>query len=124
MAVWQDNSKTKKTGGRTRDYRKNKKHQLGSEFSEPEVGERKTITKDVRGGDQKTVSKRSEKINVAKDGEVAKADIKSVEDNPANPNYVRRSLLTKGAIIETSEGTVRITSRPGQEGVINGELVE
>lgn len=124
MAVWQDRSTTKKTGGKTRKYRKSRKYDLGSEFSEPEVGERKTITKRIRGGNQKTVAKRSETINVAKDGEVVEAEIHSVEENPANPNYVRRSLLTKGAVVDTSEGKVKITSRPGQDGVINGKLVE
>lgn len=124
MAVWQDRSKTKKTGGKTRSYRKSRKYDLGSEFSEPEVGERKTITKRIRGGNQKTVAKRSEKINVAKNGEVVEAEIQSVEDNPANPNFVRRSLLTKGTVVETSEGRVKVTSRPGQDGVINGKLVE
>jgi small subunit ribosomal protein S8e len=124
MAVWQDRSKTKKTGGKTRRYRKSRKHDLGGEFSEPQVGERKTITKRIRGGGQKTVAKRSETVNVADDGEVVEAEIQSVEENPANPNYVRRSLLTKGAVVDTSEGKVEITSRPGQDGVINGKLVK
>jgi small subunit ribosomal protein S8e len=124
MAVWQDRSKTKKTGGKTRSYRKSRKYDLGDQFSEPETGDRKTITKRTRGGNQKTVAKRSENINVAKDGEVVEAEIQSVEENPANPNFVRRSLLTKGTIVETSEGTVKVTSRPGQDGVINGKLVE
>jgi small subunit ribosomal protein S8e len=124
MAVWQDRSRTKKTGGKTRSYRKSRKHQLGGEFSEPSVGEEKRINKRTRGGDQKTVAKRNETVNVAKDGEVVKAEIESVEENPANPNYVRRSLLTKGAVVETSEGRVQITSRPGQDGVINGKMVE
>lgn len=124
MAVWQDRSRTKKTGGKTRSYRKSRKYDLGSEFSEPELGERKTIEKRTRGGNQKTVAKRSETINVAVDGDVRKAEIKSVEENPANSNYVRRSLLTEGTVVETSEGKARITSRPGQDGVVNGELIE
>ncbi|MFB6158082.1 MAG: 30S ribosomal protein S8e [Candidatus Nanohalobium sp.] len=124
MAVWQDRSRTKKTGGKTRSYRKSRKYDLGSEFSEPELGERKTIEKRTRGGNQKTVAKRSETINVAVDGDVKKAEIKSVEENPANSNYVRRSLLTEGTVVETSEGKARITSRLGQDGVVNGELIE
>jgi small subunit ribosomal protein S8e len=124
MAVWQKRSKTKKTGGKTRRYRKSRKHQLGSEFSEPELGDQRTIQKRTRGGNQKNVAKNSETINLSVNGEVKKADIQSVEDNPANPNYVRRSLLTKGAVVETSEGKARITSRPGQDGVVNGVLVD
>jgi small subunit ribosomal protein S8e len=124
MAVWQDRSQTKKTGGKTRSYRKSRKYDLGSKFSEPEVGNQKVIVKDVRGGNQKSVAKRSETLNLSVNGEVKKVEIESVEENDANPNYVRRSILTKGTIIETGEGTARITSRPGQDGVVNAKLVE
>ena len=124
MAVWQDNSTTKKSGGRTRKYRKNKKHQLGGEFSEPQTGEGKVVKKRTRGGNQKTVTKTSQTANVAKDGEVVEAEIESVEENPANKNFVRMSLLTKGTVIETSEGRARITSRPGQDGVVNANSLE
>ncbi|EHK00898.1 hypothetical protein HRED_10652 [Candidatus Haloredivivus sp. G17] len=33
-------------------------------------------------------------------------------------------MLTKGTIIETSEGTAEITSRPGQIGSVNAKLIE
>ncbi|EHK00709.1 30S ribosomal protein S8e [Candidatus Haloredivivus sp. G17] len=124
MAVWQDRSQTKKTGGKTRSYRKSRKHDIGSKFSEPEVGEQKVIVKETRGGNQKSVAKRSETVNLAVNGEVKNAEIESVEENPANPNFVRRSMLTKGTIIETSEGTAEITSRPGQIGSVNAKLIE
>ena len=45
-------------------------------------------------------------------------------DNPANVNYVRRNIVTKGAVIETSAGRARVTSRPGQDGQINAVLVD
>lgn len=124
MAVWQDRSQTKKTGGKTRSYRKSRKYDLGSKFSEPEVGDQKVIVKDSRGGNKKSVAKRSETVNLSVNGEVKKAEIKSVESNDANPNYVRRSILTKGTVIQTSEGEARITSRPGQDGVINAVLTD
>lgn len=124
MAVWHRRSQTKKTGGRTRPYRKSRKYDLGSEFSKPEVGEQRIQQKRTRGGDQKNVVKRSETVNLAVDGEVKQVEIQSVEDNPANPNYVRRSLLTRGTVIDTEEGGAVITSRPGQDGVVNAKLVE
>lgn len=124
MAVWHKGSDTKKSGGRTRSYRKSRKYDLGSSFSEPELGEDRVSTKDTRGGNSKTVVREAKHVNLAADGEVQKVEIESVEDNPANPNYVRRSLLTKGTIIQTPEGKARITSRPGQDGVINATLVE
>ena len=46
-----------------------------------------------------------------------------VIENTANPNYVRRNIITKGAIVETPEGNAKVTSRPGQDGVINGILI-
>jgi|APHM01.1.fsa_nt_gi Ribosomal protein S8E len=115
---------TKKSGGRIRPYRKTRKYDLGDEFSEPELGEQRIETKDSRGTESKTAVRRENQVNVPVDGEVDSLDIESVEDNPANDNFVRRSLLTKGTVVDTSEGEVRITSRPGQEGVVNGVLIE
>lgn len=124
MAIWHRSSLTKKTGGRTRRYRKSRKHEQGSQFTASEVGEKKIEKKRSRGGNQKVRAKRTETVNLAMDGEVKEVEIDSVEDNEANPNYVRRSLLTKGAVIQTSEGKAEITSRPGQEGTVNAKLVE
>lgn len=124
MAVWQSRSLTKKTGGKTRSYRKSRKYDLGSEFSEPELGEDRVRKKRIRGGGSKSVVKRSETVNLSVDGEVKKVEIEDVVDNPANPNFVRRSMLTKGTVIETPEGRAKITSRPGQDGVVNAVLVE
>jgi len=124
MAVWQGRSQTKKSGGKTRSYRKSRKQDIGSEFSEPELGEEKVVSKDTRGGNQKSVVRKAETANLAVDGEVKEVEIESVEDNPANPNFVRRSLLTKGTVVQTSEGKARITSRPGQDGVINANSIE
>ncbi|MHA1475907.1 MAG: 30S ribosomal protein S8e, partial [Promethearchaeota archaeon] len=39
-------------------------------------------------------------------------------------DYNRRNILTKGAIVKTKLGLVKITSRPGQTGQINGKLLE
>lgn len=124
MAVWHSRSDTKKSGGKTRPYRKSRKYDLGSSFSEPEVGEQRVERKDSRGGTEKVVAKRTQTVNLATDGEVKEVEIESVEENEANPNFVRRSLLTKGTVIQTEEGKARITSRPGQDGVVNAELIE
>ena len=51
------------------------------------------------------------------------ATIENVVSNAANLNYVRRNVITKGAIIDTSEGRARVTSRPGQTGQVNAVLV-
>jgi len=80
----------------------------------------------VHGGD---VQVRALRANVAavtspSTGETKKVAIQTVEANPANINYVRRNLLTRGAIIRTEIGRARITSRPGQDGVVNAVLIE
>jgi small subunit ribosomal protein S8e len=55
---------------------------------------------------------------------VTAAEIENVAENAANPNYARRNIVTRGAVIETSEGRARVTSRPGQDGQVNAVLVE
>ena len=124
MAVWHRRSLRKKTGGRTRRLKKSRKYEQGTEFSEPELGEQRIEGKRTRGGNQKTRVAEADHVNLSVNGEVKRTKIKSVEENPANPNFVRRSLLTKGTIIDTSEGRARITSRPGQDGNINAVLIE
>ena len=44
-----------------------------------------------------------------KTGKTTKTDITSVAENPANPHYVRRNIMTKGAIIDTKLGKAKIT---------------
>jgi small subunit ribosomal protein S8e len=66
-----------------------------------------------------------EYVNLAdpKTKKVTKAKITTVVENPANRNFVRRNILTKGTIVETEKGKARITSRPGQEGTVNAVLI-
>ncbi len=47
-----------------------------------------------------------------------------VTKNPANKDYERRGVITKGAMLETEIGIARVISRPGQDGVINAVLVK
>ncbi len=54
---------------------------------------------------------------------VMKAKILSVEENKANRHYERMNILTKGAIVKTDKGDAKITSRPSQDGIVNGVLV-
>ena len=46
-----------------------------------------------------------------------------VGDNPANRDFARRKIITKGAIIKTKRGNARVTSRPGQNGTVDAVLV-
>lgn len=116
--------KRKRTGGRKRPIRKKRKDQLGRQPTETQVGERTLRVIDSRGSEKKIRALRADTASVAEGGEVASATIEGVEDNPANPNYARRNIITKGAIIRTSEGTARVTSRPGQDGQVNAVAVD
>ncbi len=125
MTLWQAKSKRKTTGGRRRHYRKKRKYELGSDFDPAVVAHGKNKTKRVHGGNYKTKAMGAELANVFKsDGSVTRVKIQTVIENPANPNYVQRNILTKGAIIDTKKGRARITSRPGQDGVVNAVLLE
>ena len=108
-----------RTGGRRRPKRDRRKHELGSEPTETQVGDTELKTVDARGGQTKVRAIRSDQASVAAGGEVVAAEITDVVENPADPNYARRNIITRGAIVETSEGQAKVTSRPGQDGQIN-----
>ncbi|WP_276302013.1 30S ribosomal protein S8e [Halorussus lipolyticus] len=120
----QGRSTRSRTGGRRRPHDKKKKHQLGREPTETTVGETRLRAIDARGNTEKVRALSTDVASVAKGGETVEADIEDVVENDANPNYVRRNIVTKGAVIQTSEGKARVTSRPGQSGNVNAVLVE
>jgi len=121
---YQGRSPRKRTGGRLRPNHKKKKHELGEESTETQVGDTKLKTVDTRGNTTKVRAITTDIASVADGGETHEAEIENVAENDANPNYARRNIITKGAIIETSEGRARVTSRPGQDGQVNAVLVE
>ncbi len=125
MALWQGRSKRKVTGGRYRPHRGKKKNEIGREQQITIIG--KTSMKRVRtmGGNQKFRMLVAERANIfdPRSKKTTSVKIKTVVDNPANPNYIRRNIITRGAIIDTELGKARVTSRPGQHGVINAILV-
>ena len=124
MATYQGRSMRKRTGGRRRPIRNKRKFELGSEPTETQLGERKLKVVDAQGGTRKFRVIEAEFANVADGGEVVEATIEDVVENDANPNYVRRNIITKGAVIETSEGRARVTSRPGQDGQVSAVAVD
>lgn len=52
-------------------------------------------------------------------GKTEKLDIIDVVSNPANADYNRRGVITKGTIVRTEKGLARIISRPGQTGSLS-----
>ncbi len=115
----QGRSLRKRTGGRRRPKRDRRKHELGNQPTETTVGEAKLKAVDARGTQTKIRAIASDTATVATDDGTVAAEILDVVENPADPNYARRNIITRGAVIETSEGNARVTSRPGQDGQVN-----
>jgi small subunit ribosomal protein S8e len=122
MGIWQGRSRRKPTGGRLRPIRKKRRFEIAPELQLAVVGAGTVKRYRGRGGNQKLRILTAQSINVfdpaAKTMKVAK--IVTVRENPANPNYVQRNIITRGAIVETDLGLVQVRSRPGQDGVLNG----
>ncbi|MFB6309818.1 MAG: 30S ribosomal protein S8e [Salinirussus sp.] len=120
----QGRSPRKRTGGRRRRARKKRLHELGGEPTETQVAERRFKIVDARGGTEKVRAIAADTANVATADGTEAADIENVAENPSNPNYARRNIITRGAVLETSVGRARVTSRPGQDGQVNAVLIE
>ncbi len=125
MARSQERSKRKPSGGRYHTSRSKNKSELAGFAAHTKLSaEKKVRTTRTLGGSNKRTLLSGNQINVAdKKGKTVKTEILNVLENPANPNLVRRNVLTKGAIVETKLGKAKITSRPGQEGMVNGVLL-
>lgn len=127
MSVWHGNlHKKKPSGGRKRSYRKKRRFERGSFPTETTLGETKRKVERKKGRNVKVKLLRGKLACVtdAKSGKTETMEIKRVAKNPANVDYDRRGVITKGAIIETAKGRARVTSRPGQHGVINAVLID
>lgn len=116
----------KYTGARYHQRLVKRRREIGSAPTDSHIGKDRRVVVRTTGGNVKVRTMRAEYANVADPatGTVRRVRIETVEENVANPNYVRRNLLTKGAIVRTEIGRARIVSRPGQEGVINAVLLK
>ena len=125
MALWQGRAKRKATGGRLSLHRGKKRFEIGRELQHAKVGEVTKKTARARGGGRKNRLLRAEYASITnpESGKSSSSKIIAVVENSANPNYVRQNIITKGSIIETEKGRARVTSRPGQHGVVNAVLV-
>lgn len=127
MVQWHwDLHKRKKTGGRRRIWRKKRKYERGGIPTETILGETRLKVERVKGGNIKIRLLRAEYANlyIPSENKVVKTRILRVISNPSNRDYSRRGVITKGAIIETELGEAVVTSRPGQNGVVNAKLIK
>lgn len=124
--LWQGGSRRSYTGKLLRKARKKRKFELGGPQVETLIGERKIKKKRMRGGDFKIRLFREKYANVyiPDEKKAIRVEIKNVIENSAHVHYARRNVITKGAIIETTVGKVKVTNRPSQEGIINAVLIQ
>ncbi len=120
MALSQHRARRKFSGGRFKAARKKRVYELGNHPTDTHLGETERKVVRGKGGNTKQRLLRADVINVMVNGKAQQATIVTVKENAANINFVRRNIMTKGAIVETNIGRVKISSRPGQHGVLNG----
>ena len=126
MALWQGRSRRKPTGGRLVSNKGKRKFEIGTEKQFTKIGATSLKRYRTAGGGVKVRMLSAEFANVVdkKTNKVTKTKILGVKTNPADPNYVQRSILNKGATIKTELGDAIVTSRPGQNGAVNAVLLE
>lgn len=110
------------SGGKYIKRRKKKKNELAGPKRIVKLGDEKRKTIKVVGGNKKTFLLKGKFINIKEKNK--KTEIKNVLETPSNRFLARQNILTKGTIVETDLGKVKITNRPTQEGMINGILIE
>ncbi len=126
MALWQGKSQRKPSGGRLRLARKKRRFEIGRDAEFTYLGDTRAETFRVSGGTTKAKMLKASYANVVDPAtkKIQKTKILTVKENAANPNYVQRNIINRGAIIQTELGLAKVTSRPGQDGAVNAVLVK
>ena len=126
MAIWQGKSNRKPTGGRRVPSANKRKFEIGREKQFTKLGAESLKQYRGAGGNVKVGMLVAEYANVVdkNSGKVTKMKIANVSANPADPNYIQRNILNKGATIDLEDGSKAVvTSRPGQDGSVNAILL-
>ena len=116
---------SKITGGRRSPLRIRRKYETDRYPNEAINGAQITITRRVRGSNNKVALKSIDFVNLSTgNAKVVKSKIIKVLDNSTNNDYKRRGIISKGAILETQEGKCKVVSKPGQNGIVNAVLLK
>lgn len=118
------NKGKKVSGGRYIRYRKKKAREIAGQKRIVKLGEEKRKTKRIRGGNKKVFLLGAKSVIVQERGKSKKLEIKNVVETPSDRFLARQNIITKGTILLTEQGKVRVTNRPTQEGIVNGILIE
>lgn len=136
MVQWHTKSDKLKTGGKRNTVNRcdKKKSWMGglAANTKTDAGSKEDRKlKSGRGNNSKVRVTQTKYANVVvnkKTNKMVKAEIVAVKENNANRLFARSNITTKGAtirvMIEGTEKLATVTSRPGQDGVVNATLEE
>lgn len=116
----------KPTGGIYKQARGKRRFEMGREPAHTGIGAKDKLKHiSAKGDNLKVRVVEAHLINLfnPKEKKFQKVEVKTVAENTANRHFVRRNIITKGAIVTTDLGKARITSRPGQDGTVNAILL-
>ena len=115
--------KRRATGGRSKPHRGRRAYENDGYAIEPLGGGAALRPTRRRGGRVTSGVTFADFANVSgPSGKATKSKILRVKKSPANRDYERRGVITKGAVIETEAGEATVTSRPAADGVVNAVL--
>ena len=131
MVEWKKVSRRKKTGGINNAVNAKTKSlsDKGGKFSKTTVAkvDKRYKTRAV-GGNKKTKISHAQTVLISEGNKLTKGKIVDVIENTANKHFVRQKIITKGAIIKVDvngkDAKVKVTSRPGQTGLVTGVFVK
>ncbi|MCX8188559.1 MAG: 30S ribosomal protein S8e [Nitrososphaeria archaeon] len=127
MPKYAENLKKRKpTGGVRVPNRGRRAYEQHGYPVETRIGEEERFLKKGKGGNYKVKCVMASYANVVDhvSKQTRKVKILKFITNPASKDLTRRGIITKGAILDTELGQVKVTSRPGQDGVVNAVLVK
>lgn len=128
MSYQYHEARTKKvssgTGGSRVKTRDKLLRHMGGRFTATKVSEKevKDVAK-VKGGNVKIKLKKANAVNVLTKSGMKKAKILGVVESH-RAAFARENIITRGAILKTDIGKVKVTNRVGQDGIVNGVLLE
>ncbi|VVB82782.1 30S ribosomal protein S8e [uncultured archaeon] len=118
------NKGRKISGGK---YIRNRKKKVSDRLGQKRIvklGAEKRKIKKVTGGNKKIVLFGAKFVNLQEKGKSKKLEIKNVIETPSNRFLARQNVITKGTIVLTDSGKVKVTNRPTQNGIVNGILIK
>ncbi|WP_069807191.1 30S ribosomal protein S8e [Vulcanisaeta thermophila] len=128
LSYYQGRDTRKPSGGyRPRPYKVKRKALGGGPFTATRLSDvDNRVVSRVYGGNVKVrlIGVKYANLYIPSEGKSVKVEIKGIVETPANREYAKRGIIVRGTVIETERGRAIVTSRPGQDGVVNAVLIE